>query len=91
MPLHDRGKWIWNGYEITHQGVTADGEPWRRKGQWTWVSEDTKNGWMATASAQEIQDYYKPKSYEEVGAVIGVAIVILGVICAITMGALMLL
>ena len=93
VSLHDRGKWIWNGYEVTHHGTTADGEPWQRKGQWMWVSmsTDTSNRWMANASVQEINDYYKPKPCEDVGAVLNVAIVILGVICVIAMGALMLL
>ena len=27
------GKWTWNGYEITHHGVTMDGVAWQRKGQ----------------------------------------------------------
>lgn len=86
MPLHDKGKWIWNGYEVTHHGVAIDGKPWQRKGMWMWVSNDTCNGWMATASVQEINDYYKPKPCEDVGAVLNVAIVILGGICVIAMG-----
>ena len=86
MPLHDKGKWIWNGYEITGSGIDASGEPWQRKGMWMWVSNDTRNGGRATASVQEINDYYKPKPCEDVGAVLNVAIVILGGICVIAMG-----
>ena len=87
----DGGKWTWNGYEVTHHGVTTDGVPWQRKGQWQWVKADARNAWMATASAAEISAYYKPKPYAHVAAVFNKAIIILACICAIAMGALMLL
>lgn len=91
MPLHDRGEWVWNGYEITHLGVAVDGEPWQRKGMWMWVSKDASNGWMAGASAREINDYYKPKPCEDVGAVLNAVLIALAGACVIAIGALMLL
>ena len=84
------GKWTWNGYEITHHGVTMDGVPWQRKGQWQWMKTDARNEWMATASAKEISEYYKPRPYDHVGVVLNRAIIILACICVIAMGAVML-
>jgi hypothetical protein len=87
----DGGRWTWNGYEITHRGITLDGEPWQRKGQWQWVKADARNGWMATASVREINNYYKPKPYAHVDAVLNGVLIILAAVCVIAIGALMLL
>ena len=91
MPLHDKGKWVWNGHEITRHGIATDGEPWQRKGMWMWVSSDTSNGWMASASLREINDYYRPKPCEDVGTVLNVGLVVLGAICVIAMTLMILL
>jgi len=96
MPLHDSGKWLWNGYEITGTGTTADGEEYQKKGMWMWVSEDTQQGWMANATVQEINEYYKPRANahasEQFGNVLNKALLGLGIVTAliITIGYILL-
>ena len=84
-PQGCNGEWIWNGYEITSQGIDIDGEPFQRKGQWQWVASITSadNAWMANASAQEIASFYKPKSKREEEQISNIAACVIFVIVAI--------
>ena len=67
IPQGCKGKWIWNGFEITSTGRdSVSGELFQRKGKWMWLPrvDDSKNAWMEHATPQEISRHFKPKANE---------------------------